>query len=228
MAVYRPGSLIGGISGDVGGLSFANPSGSAVIRTKRRSSNVSDQRAMLRQSQLGSIAHAWQALTDAQRLAWRTYASNRTTPNRVGVHRSISGYLAFQQYRSTLALVGEPSLDNPPLVGTQHLPKNLIFTSSVSGGLAVTMDAPGVGIDLLAMIYARPLFRSTPIRFNNTWSYIGFVKESNPTSISLTTLYQSAYDLDPIEDQYVAFRWWSLSTTAQRLAIFDQIVQTSA
>ena len=95
MAIIRLSSIIGGISGSIGGITFVNARRSPVARHRpqRRRFAIGfqpEQRALVQ-----AIRQAWRSLTDLQRDAWRAQATEFTFGNALGQASALSG---FQYY----------------------------------------------------------------------------------------------------------------------------------
>jgi hypothetical protein len=95
MAIVRMGSVVGGISGRVGGVVFAGGRAGAVAKAAGRRVGGQTTRAMAAQSVPSAVAGAWNALTDAQRASWRTAAASLQRTNRLGMGRQISGWQLY-------------------------------------------------------------------------------------------------------------------------------------
>lgn len=228
MAIFAPGSVIGSVSGDLGGVSFVNPSGSGVVRKKRRPSNVASAGAILQQTRIAAVAHAWAELAPDDQQSWRTLANSNPSRNRLGIARKLSGYQTYQYRSLNLLAIGEaipttPSFAKPAI----HL-DNLNFASSVADGIRATMNAPGVGVTIQSVIYGRQLFRTTAINHTNVWTFLASSKADNPTSIEFTGDWQSRIGVLPILGQFIGMKWVNLDSAGLPVTSTIQFIETTA
>lgn len=196
--------MIGSISGNVGGVNFANSSGSKVVRKARRPNKVNTEQQIKQQTRIAQISGEWRALDDLTRQAWKTYAFARPRQNRLGVARALSGYQSFMQYTLFTEEAGGAIGDLPPTNFTPQEMFNYSLESSVSGGIILNFETPSPLVSKQWYIYGRPLFRETIPAFNNTWSFLGIAIETGLEHI-LDPEWQTRYPL-PILNQVIAIR----------------------
>lgn len=97
MAIFRPGAIVGGVSGAVGGAEFLSGRGGAIIR-KRQAKRSQKTLAMTNQQAVYQRAvGAWRALSDDNRTLWIQLAKQITTANRLGLHRNLTGFQSFMR-----------------------------------------------------------------------------------------------------------------------------------
>lgn len=204
MAIYAPGPLIGAISGNLGGVSFANPSGSKVIRRPRRSSVILTEEQVQQQSYVALFARSWASLEEDERAAWRTWAANRPKPNRIGVQRAQSGYQAFMEYHLAKAVVNTTVIPLPPKSFTPQSLYNFELTSAASSNILVNFTDDSLFVVRRAFIYGRPLFRTSTPKFNNSWKLLGDMQTISST-FQVTPFWDEVFT-HPIEGQAIAIR----------------------
>lgn len=130
MARYIPGPLAAAISGPIGGLSFVAGSGSGIIRTRPRRSQSLSPAQTQQLTLLRIIQRSWAALDDEAQAAWRQAATQITFPDRLGVHRHLSGYHLYLYVQGRRPFPPQP--DDIP-TATRILPAlTLSLTSSVA------------------------------------------------------------------------------------------------
>lgn len=204
MAIYRPGSIVGAVSGDVGGVSFANPSGSSVLRKKRRRTAAPSPTKARNQAYFQLYVKEWQAMSDAQRTTWRAFAANITRPNRLGVQRSISGFQEFMRVNlSIFPDTFNPILEPPIGVNPQQWEFFPIISDIIDGIILPTILALPAGSSTI-QFYGSILWRNTIPKFNRDWTYIG--ESAGILGVyNVTTLWEAVMPL-PVVGQVIALR----------------------
>ena len=227
MGIYRPGPAVGAISGNVGGVSFANPSGSAVSRQPRRRSPNQQEQLQTQQANRTVISASWQALTDEQQTAWRHYAAITPSPNRLGVSRTISGWNMYSRHASYALLVTETPLTLPPATLTPP-PVNVVsFTVEIIAGVKCSFTNPGAAVTVEGLVYAQNLYRETIPKFNRDWHFITKLSGTNVAGFTFTINYGIVLGV-PKVDQVAALRWMPLSVDSHApFQPFDEIVITT-
>jgi len=212
MAIFATGPIVGSISGNVGGVNFANPSGSKVARKARRPSRTRTARQLISQSYTTIIANAWNELTADEQTAWRVAAAQKPASNRLGVSRLLSGWQEYTRVARFNLDDGDPIPTLPAISPTPPTVTLVTFTSSVATGQLISFDAPGVGIKVRGYVYANALFRTTIPKFNRDWKLVSHEADTNPSSFDITTPYQAIFGA-PVLGQAIAFKWLPASTT---------------
>lgn len=221
MAIFSTGPIVGSISGNVGGVSFANSRRSRVIRKAKRASPTTKSRQLAQQSILKNAVARWQALDTDSRNAWKNAASHIPTPNRLGTSSPMSGYNYFLK----LNLAFE--LDEPP-VATSFVPAvEITFTSSVAIRLDIHFDGLPGGEAYAGFVFGRLLYRSTPIAHNNTWTRLGLVTTLGTIIVSIDAIWLTAFEF-PILNQFVALEFRPFRESHFIGGNTRQILQTTA
>lgn len=123
MALIRPSSIVGSISGAIGGVTFVAGKGTPVVRHRPRFSPRASESLTSIQSSFVNASRTWSTLTNEQRQAWRALAANRPQPNRLGQSSAMNGFALFVQVFSiALRWSGTQQLD-PPL---QNSPQEIV------------------------------------------------------------------------------------------------------
>lgn len=116
MAIVKFGSLVVGVRGTVGGLTFTANKGSVYAKTWSRSSNPRTERQQRERANMATLAAAWEDLSEAQRTAWRDLAATDPEPvyNQFGEPVSLSGFNLFVMLnRRRMRRGDEPAADAP-------------------------------------------------------------------------------------------------------------------
>lgn len=138
MAIFRPGGVAGSVSGALGGQVYVNSRSGPVIRRRGVRSGGPSIAAVAARGMPGRVAAAWQALTDAQRDAWRTAAAGLRFPNRLGVMRAITGYQLYASYVMDVYLGSAPASLTPPAASSIYQPAGVTAYFIEGGPYAVT------------------------------------------------------------------------------------------
>lgn len=156
MAIITPSSLVGAISGNLGGVNFADGKGGPYVRQRRSVHKPQTARQRFIRAQVQWLRHRWNELTPNQRIAWRQASANRPIPNRLGVSSSISGPAFFIQWHM-IGRIESPFIfaffrTNPP--GATP-PTNMPFASFVvtSGGSKILKTAIPPGNPAYFQVY---------------------------------------------------------------------------
>lgn len=150
--------LGGQLSGSVGGVVAARNKGGQYLRNRSVPTNPNSVQQQRVRMGFGSVAIAWQSLTDGQRLSWNGYASETPLVNSLGESITVSGFNMFLRTNSFLAAVdaGVVAGGAPPSPGLSSLGAldsaeasvatglTVAFTGSTAGGLVLASYGPPV------------------------------------------------------------------------------------
>lgn len=227
MAIFKTGSIVGAISGTVGGANFANTRGSSVVRKPRRSSPLKSQSNKLHQSNVQRFSLAWRELTPGERDAWKTWANNRPRPNRLGVSRYLSGYQSFMGYHLFRANTRSDIVILPPQDFVSQGLKNFTMTSTIATGIRITYEQDVATTTRYAVMYGRPLYQTSIPAFNNSWKSLGRIK-TTIFFFDITDEWADEFGA-PIIDQVIAVRIIPVDITAYvPEAMIDIFAKTTA
>lgn len=117
MALVRYGAGIVGMSGSIGGTTFARNRSGAYARARTTPINRKTDLQNNVRAALASLATRWaEVVTAIQRTAWNLYASNVTMKNRLGVDIKLTGYNHYFRSNAVLTLIGETLVDDGPVI----------------------------------------------------------------------------------------------------------------
>jgi len=108
MASYRESSLVPGLVGSIGGLSFRNSRCGRILQRRALPAGQATPAQLLSRSQLQAVSSFWKTLTSDQHRAWANAAANYQLPNRVGERFTLNGFQLFMRVNLTGAHVLEP------------------------------------------------------------------------------------------------------------------------
>ena len=96
------------------------------------------ERQLNRRQVLGTMAHNWRTITEAQRLAWIEAGKEVRSGSRLGQSGPLTGFQLFIKVNCNLQIVGEPTVVTPPPVPA--------FDSNVVKGVELTNPGGVVAI----------------------------------------------------------------------------------
>lgn len=134
MALFRPGPLVGQVSGRVAGVVFARNRGGAYVRN---GPSPVQPRTIYQQAVRNALAvasAAWNDLTDNQRQAWSEWAKLNPIKNRIGESVTLQGNAAYVQLNSRLAFLGIAPKTATPAVGSPSGLLTLSVTADIGAG----------------------------------------------------------------------------------------------
>lgn len=221
MAIFKPGAIVGGISGSVGGATFVNSRGSSVLRKRKTRNGRRSQGSVNQSAILQNSITRWRNFSAENKTLWNNAASNATFANRLGQQRNLSGYQYFLKLQTFYFSDFPPVyIVDPPNVTVQ-------FTSSVASGIAVDIQTTGAPDIAQFNIKGMLLYRNTPIKFVNFYKNIANLSAPTGFAFDFTFLWEEVFPL-PVLGQYVALQYLSVSNNAPTGQIFEQIIETTA
>lgn len=200
MAIYTPGPITGGISGNVGGVNFANPSGSKVVRSARPPSPNSSALQSLQASNMQNQILRWANLSELDKNAWRNAASQKLFTNRLGINRNLSGYQYF------LKLNMHAEIDLPPLSTAQTPEASVKFSSTIANGLRITYNGVPVAVFYTGFIYGRLYYRTTKQKYASNLRKLGLNSTFGSATLSFNDIWDPVFKR-PVIDQVLAIQY---------------------
>lgn len=124
-------------SGSKGNTTFSRNKGGPYARSRATPTNPNTNRQQASRSVFGTQASAWNALTQAQRDQWDTYAETHTTKNALGQDIHISGLAWTVMLNSRLADAGVAVNTTPPPTTAMAALESLTVTFTDADTLSV-------------------------------------------------------------------------------------------
>jgi hypothetical protein len=98
MAIFRPGPLVGNISGNLGSINFVFSSRGTHVRRARNTTNRKTK-AQLTRTALANQAHTeWNKISASLQTAWKYQAQTLLFKNRLGIPRRLSPFQLFLKF----------------------------------------------------------------------------------------------------------------------------------
>jgi hypothetical protein len=117
MALIKFGGGITEMRGSIAGNTFARNRSGNYVRSRTKPVNPNSTSQVLARSAVGLLAQRWRVtLSDAQRLAWKTYADAVAILNKLGETTYLSGFNHYIRSNAYLAYTGVAKIDAGPTV----------------------------------------------------------------------------------------------------------------
>lgn len=174
MAIIRYSGIIAALSGNVGPLNFVHGKSGPVLRRARRASRQLSAKQLRMQANMNTVLNAWNALTDANRMAWHTLAKQLVATNSLGVPHNLTGRsLFFRRNLRNLAFLPGFTETDPPPFETSPAVTNLTIDTTAPATIELDWDTPiSLPVGLL-FIYAARAHSTAPSKFFTTHTAIG-------------------------------------------------------
>lgn len=129
MAITKIGPPLAGIRGTIGGIVFSENKSATYARIWSRGSNPRTTKQSVERGYLSQMPALWNALTDVQRAAWRTFAADpaQELENSLGDAYYASGYNWFCKSNVRLLRVGRATIQAIPAQARPAAPTILEF-----------------------------------------------------------------------------------------------------
>lgn len=155
MAKFTPGPGVAAVSGSIGGTVFSRNRYGAYMRYRAIPTNPdTEYQANVRQA-LGASSENWRSLTDAQRMAWATWAANNPITDMIGQSQILAANAAYVQLNARLAYMGETLLDLPPVAAAPAPLESITVDTDIGAGdfqVAFTATPLGAGVRLFGQV----------------------------------------------------------------------------
>lgn len=115
MAKIKFSALVSDIRNSLNGSTFARNRGGNYFRNKTSPINRQTPAQMTLRNAFGSIAQAWQGLTEGERQSWNDAVADFAYTDQFGDIRNLSGSQLHQKLNQNLAVVGSAMLTTAPI-----------------------------------------------------------------------------------------------------------------
>ncbi len=145
-----------------------------------------------RRQVLGTMAHNWRTITEAQRLAWNEAGKLVQSDSRLGQSGPLSGFQLYVKVNCNLQIVGEPAVTTPPAVPAfdPNVVQALELTNP-SGVVAIKLTCTGSS-DAFNLVWATPPKSAGQFR-SSDYYYLGELPEVVSGKADITALYASKF-----------------------------------
>ncbi|KKN23252.1 hypothetical protein LCGC14_0906970 [marine sediment metagenome] len=186
MAIARIGNVVGAISGNLGGVVFANTHQGLLVKHRPLKTNQRTTDQLAERSRMQRIITVWKTLTTAEYLEWRVLADKVNQTNRLGVTSSSSPLSIFIRMNRVEAYLGIPLIRTPYRLGAAEacFVESIVFTEGSFYDVALSFSDPFAHRNVWVYGY-RPM-RTSPTRGVRSWKFLGraFFEGFSPRSIN--------------------------------------------
>lgn len=114
-----------------------------IVRARTVPSNPSTDAQVSQRAILTATSRAWDALTEAQRSAWRAAAANVQSRATLGMSGPLTGIQLYIKLNATLATFGQETIDDPSPVPTfPYLAPTALVITNTGGMIAIKLTCP--------------------------------------------------------------------------------------
>lgn len=164
MAKYKIGTVVAGIRGTVGGITFSQNKSGIYMKRWRRGSNPRSSKQTSHRGILSDLASAWRDVTESDKADWAAYAIDpaqaQTDP--WGVTYYLSGFHWYVKVNTGLIYVGRATTSTPPTAAAPVAPVISTFAAYATGGAASEITWPngtfGAGEDCVLFVAIASLY----------------------------------------------------------------------
>lgn len=142
MALIKLGGGVTGMSGSIGGTTFARNASGAYARARTIPVNRKTAAQVKIRAIMSQLKTAWLALSAAERTGWATYAANVAMTNRLGETVYLSGFNQFCRSNGALLYQGAAIVEAAPTIFTlgEQDPTMSITSVGSTGVVTVSFD----------------------------------------------------------------------------------------
>jgi len=144
MAIIRPASIVGAISGSIDSVTFARGRQGPIARSRPLKTRGLTRKQSLCRATYAAAHAAWQDLDEAERQGWRNVAFNYHRPNRLGVQSQLSGWQLFVKFFIFASHYEFITPGAPPTLQTHPGPLTLVPDFNDTGHCHLTVTSPTI------------------------------------------------------------------------------------
>jgi len=181
MAIFRPGHVVGAISGNLGAVNYATGPYGPYVRKRLVRTDKSTERQLASRAALQKAKSDWLDLTEEQRDSWKAAARGLKFRNRLGTPRSLSGFLVFLRMNMpyTADLVEFPL--NPPVQIPTPPPTSLAFAVTLPNNYIMTWYPTITPGQVWQRIFTTRTLKDHVIRPLKYWRLSEIASQAGPT-----------------------------------------------
>lgn len=194
MAKFTPGPMVAAISGSQGGTVFSRNRYGAYTRFRAIPVTSTTEFALNAKSRLATASQAWNSISAAQRLSWKSWAAQNPVVDPLGQQQILAGNAAYIQLNARLAAQGTPPISAPPIVDAPTALLTLSATYDIGAGtfeLAFTTTPLGAGN---VLIINAAVVNSAGIEYvRNFMKQVGFSAAAQASPFDPQTLIEARF-----------------------------------
>lgn len=172
MALFRPSSIVGSISGAIGGVTFATGKRAPVVRHRPRFSPRQSESLLSNRVIFANATRAWSALSTADRTTWRALAANLPRTNRLGQQSPLTGFSVFVQRFILSELWQSPAAFGFPTIEGGVVAGDLSLAASAPSTIDATFDFVDSKNQWIFRVEGFRAFSATLPKFLKPWRVV--------------------------------------------------------
>ncbi len=228
MAIFKPSAILTAISGALGGQVFVQARGANVIRHRPAGKGGRSPRHEIAASAFVAVQRLWRTLSDEQRAAWRSFARDYPSTNRLGIRRPLSAYQSFVRFNIRLGQHRDGlTTPVPRVLHSTDIPASMSVTASASGDILLDFDPDAIPPDYTPLLYGATKSRTSIPAFYNNWRFIATFTTDGTAPGDINAWWATAWP-HPVAGQDVALRADFYSGLMVRSASFTATTITTA
>ena len=158
MAIIRLGPIVGGISGTLGGVVFANTRKSTIVRPRPAPLSKSSPFLARSRARMYNLRRTWSTLTTLQQDAWRTAAADINSTNALGQSSPMSGFTYFITTNKVAFPGFFETFPFPATLVPADFAVNPAVAFSAAGNFDASIDNPDSPSFLKIQVYGWPFW----------------------------------------------------------------------
>lgn len=213
MAKIKFSALVSDIRNSLNGSTFARNRGGNYFRNKTSPVNRQTPAQMTLRNAFGSIAQAWQGLTDGERQSWIDAVPDYAYTDQFGDIRNLSGSQLHQKLNQNLAVVGAAMIATAPIkVPVFQIGSASVVTSAATQDMDLDLTPGPTPATVKIVVQAtRPVSAGRNF-LKNEYRTIHIINGgTSVTALDISTFYASRFATYEA-GQRIGFRIWVVDT----------------
>jgi hypothetical protein len=191
---FKPGPLVGQMSGSLGAFSASHNRYGPYMRSRVIPVNPDTEAQQLRRGYLTTASVLWKSLTEAERATWKSFASLNPITDALGASQTLSPNAACVQINARRLLCSLAALRVAPTVSAPSPLTVLTFTAEIGAGDCQYEFTPSPLSAGLYTFVRAALRTSTGISYiKNLFKFIGFGAAPATSPILCKTQLEDVY-----------------------------------
>ena len=191
MALVEFAAPITSIRGSIGGWVFQRTNAGNIVRLKGGPVRASTPKQTLSHQNFIAFLQQWQPLTLGQKQLWDDFGVANVKINKFGLEKILTGLNWFQSINSNLTLVGEPTIDVPPI----HTLPTAVASYSVTVDatkIEITFSPSYTPVNSALIIWATTPTTQTAVLKRSALKQISVLAPAAFTTINITAAWETA------------------------------------
>ncbi|MBA7656718.1 hypothetical protein ES703_64645 [subsurface metagenome] len=206
MAIFMPGPLVAGISGNLGGMNFVQGRNGPFVRRGLTRTVKKTERQLGRRARFDQVVKGWVEWGPEVRESWRAAARDIRFVNRLGLPRAISGFQLFVKLNLARRALDIVWPIPPEVLLRNPAPYNVVLTASAAGAVSVAWDQPSPPSTAINYFYGARSLSSRPAHHFKNWLYLELETKAAGANNHVLTGYWDPVLGHPMEGELVAVK----------------------